>query len=95
MVQGLVHGIVDPAVGFTGPEREPVRIFSDDLDGPVGRSAVDDDVFNVRIPLIENAPNRLFDDVPAIPNDCNDADERSMVDVIIHAGSFANQPATA
>jgi len=95
MAQGLVHGIIDPVVGFTGPEREPVRISSDDLDSPVGGSAVDDDVFDVRIPLIENAPDRLLDDVPAIPNDGNDADKRSMVDVIIHAGSFAGQPATA
>jgi hypothetical protein len=50
----LVDGVALPGVFLTHPPREPVGVALDDVHAVVGAAAVDDEVFQVRVALVED-----------------------------------------
>ena len=50
----LVHCVVNAFVRFGDPVGKPVGVLFYDVYGAVGRTAVDNDVFNMRVALVEH-----------------------------------------
>ena len=50
-------------VGLAYPVREPRRIFLDDIHGPVGAAAVQDEVLEIGIPLQQDRSQRRFQEL--------------------------------
>ena len=60
--KAFVHRIVDALVGFTDPTHTPTKarfVFTDDIEGAILRSPVDDDVLEVLEGLREDAVHRV------------------------------------
>src|SRR5215831_11628464 len=60
-----------PIVSFTRPERDPGRILLDDLNGPVLATAIEDEIFQVRITLKKNGSDCFFNEPSLIKRRCN------------------------
>jgi hypothetical protein len=61
-LEPLVDGVRLAAVGFADPG-QLVLILMQDIQGAVGRSAVHNNVFQVRVVLPQDGLDRLFDEV--------------------------------
>jgi hypothetical protein len=64
------------AVGLAAPPGEPVGIAPDDLDAPVRRAAVDDEVLDRLVVLREHGLDRLGEELRLVVGRRDDADER-------------------
>ena len=53
MLQAFVHGFVEPMIRFADPEGDTRFVLADDLDGFVFGCSVNDDVFDIRIGLVQ------------------------------------------
>ena len=53
-LEPLVDGVRLPAIGLTHPVRKVVRVALQDIERPVGASAVEHEQFEVRIALIQD-----------------------------------------
>ena len=53
--QALVEGVADATVGLADPTGQPAGVAPDDLEGAVGRGAVDHDVLDLGVGLREHA----------------------------------------
>jgi len=56
----MMSGCVKAFGGWGAPVREPVGVLFYDVDGAVGRAAVYDDVFNIRVALTEHREHGLL-----------------------------------
>src|SRR6516225_146140 len=58
----LVDGVRLAAIFLAYPVGQPALVFPNNFDTPICAAAVDDDVFQIRIILIENRVYRLLDE---------------------------------
>ena len=59
--ESFIKGVVHALIGFGEPAGDLRFVFADDVDGAVGGTAVDDEVFEIGIVLGEDRVNRLLD----------------------------------
>jgi hypothetical protein len=59
--EALVEGVGMPAVRLAGPGGEAALVAADHVHGPVRAAAVNDHVFQVGIPLVQDGPDGLLD----------------------------------
>lgn len=62
MCKALVDGVRLPLVGLGLPVRQPVGIFLDNLQAAIARAAIDDDVFQVGVILLEHRAQGLLEE---------------------------------
>lgn len=67
----FVHGVVDAFVGFGDPVGQPTGVLFYYIDSAVGRSAIDNDIFDIRVCLIEYREDRMFNTVGGIITHCD------------------------
>ncbi len=58
--KALVYGFRLPTIRFAYPPCQPIRIATNDVNATVGRTAIDDEVLQVRVVLVKNGANRAF-----------------------------------
>ena len=56
----FIHGIINAVIWFGNPERDSITIFFDNLNSPVCTSPVNQNIFNIRICLIQNRLDGSF-----------------------------------
>ena len=74
--EALVDGLGLAAVGFDNQVIQAVAVAFENVDGAVGRCAIDDDVLEVGILLVEYGEQRLFDESCLVERWSDDADAR-------------------
>ena len=57
----LIHRVVNPLIRLADPVGNLLLILSYDLHRAIRRPAIDDDIFDARILLLDHAQNRLLD----------------------------------
>ncbi len=62
------------AILFAGPVGQMLFMTTNDLDALISAATVDNNVFEIRILLIEDRPNRLFEKLSLIIGRCDDAE---------------------
>src|SRR5580765_772830 len=62
------------AILFADPIGQMLFIATNDLDALISAATVDNNVFEIRILLIEDRPNRLFEKLFLIIGRCDDAE---------------------
>lgn len=77
--QAFVHGVIQPFVRFTDDRVDVFSVSFDDVQGVVGRSPVDDDVFHIAIGLCDDALYRVFQDCACIVGHSDDGKFRMKV----------------
>ena len=71
----LIEGVVDALVRGRNPVIDAMLILSENIDGAIRLSAVDDDVLKVPVTLAENAKQGRFQSFSTIENDCDQGEE--------------------
>src|ERR1700743_165150 len=71
----FIHRVIYPFVRFTDPSGDSTRIFIDDVDGRIFRTAVDNDKFQVAEALILYASDRLLQRGCSIEDNGDDGDQ--------------------
>ena len=59
----FVHRVVNTLIGLAYPVSQTIGVFADDICRPVARAAVDHDILDILLGLVEHRQHRLLDTV--------------------------------
>ena len=76
MAKALVDAVSLSGVGFAHPITQPIGIALDDAHALIGAAAIDHDVFEVRVALIEHRPQCFLQETTIVEVRGDDADFR-------------------
>ncbi len=76
MRKALVDGMRLASIGLTDPIRQPVFILTDDVHAAVIGAAVNDDILNVGVVLVQDRQDGLLQELGLIVRWSNNADPR-------------------
>lgn len=66
----FIHRVINSLIRLTHPISYLIRIFLNNIQCSIRASSVDDDVFNIRVSLIDNGKNGLFNSSNSIIRNC-------------------------
>src|SRR5688572_1835391 len=72
LAKALVQCVTVPGVALADVIVQPVPVFLDDVLGPVAAAAIDNNIFEVLVVLVENRPKRFFDESCLVEGGRND-----------------------